>query len=196
MTGRVPTLALKHRLAAISALVAAGCAISGSVAQSVDAEEEQLALAAVETSALPGFTPSAEAQFDEAFAHLEGNLVTPTIPDHAVDMSTIEPDVGPRMSEDMGQGVASFYGTRFAGRPTASGETFNPSEFTAAHKTLPFGSRVRVTNPRNGNSVIVRINDRGPYVRGRVIDVSRAAAEELGMVRAGHATVQLELLEG
>ena len=198
MMGRVPTLARKDRLAAISALMAAGCAISGSVAQSADAGEELVpaaATAAAHAAALPAFTPSAEAQFDEAFAHLEGNLATPAISDHAVDMSTIEPDVGPRMSEDMGQGVASFYGTRFAGRPTASGETFNPSEFTAAHKTLPFGSRVRVTNPRNGNSVIVRINDRGPYVRGRVIDVSRAAAEELGMVRAGHATVQLELLE-
>lgn len=198
MTGRVPTLARKYRLAALSALVAAGCAISGSVAQSADAEEGVLpagAATVVEAAALPAFTPSAEAQFDEAFAHLEGDLATPAIPDHAVDMSTIEPAAGPRIREDMGQGVASYYGARFAGRPTASGEAFNPTEYTAAHKTLPFGSRVRVTNPRNGNSVIVRINDRGPYVRGRVLDVSRAAAEELDMVRAGHATVQLELLE-
>lgn len=193
MTGRVLTLARKYRLAALCALVAAGCAISGSVAQSAEAEEELPPASAA--TALPAFTPSAQAQFDEALAELEGNLATATIPDHAVDMSTVEPELGPRIREDMGQGVASYYGARFAGRPTASGEAFDPADYTAAHKTLPFGSRLRVTNPRNGNSVIVRINDRGPYARGRVLDVSRAAAEELGMIRSGHATVQLELLE-
>jgi rare lipoprotein A len=67
---------------------------------------------------------------------------------------------------------------------------------TAAHRTLPFGSLVRVTNPATGASVIVRINDRGPFSRGRLIDVSRAAAEELGMIARGHATVELELIEG
>lgn len=94
----------------------------------------------------------------------------------------------------IGSGEASYYGRRFAGRPTASGETFDPSELTAAHKTLPFGSRVRVTNTGNGRSVVVRVNDRGPYVHGRLIDVSRRAAEVLGMISRGTANVRLELI--
>ena len=68
---------------------------------------------------------------------------------------------------------------------TASGEMMNPNHMTAAHRTLPFGTKVRVTNRANGKSVVVRINDRGPFVRGRVIDVSKAAARQLGMIRAG-----------
>ncbi|MBE5073092.1 septal ring lytic transglycosylase RlpA family protein [Erythrobacteraceae bacterium E2-1 Yellow Sea] len=91
--------------------------------------------------------------------------------------------------------MASFYGRRFAGRPTASGEAFDPTQLTAAHRTLPFGSLVRVTNPRNGRSVVVRINDRGPFHGRRVIDLSRAAAEEIGIVQSGHGRVELELLE-
>ena len=96
----------------------------------------------------------------------------------------------------LAQGSASFYAARFDGRRTASGERFDNSEMTAAHRTLPFGSRVRVTNPANGRSVVVRVNDRGPFTRGRLIDVSRAAAEELGMVSRGHANVELALIEG
>ncbi|MFZ9396190.1 MAG: septal ring lytic transglycosylase RlpA family protein, partial [Erythrobacter sp.] len=76
----------------------------------------------------------------------------------------------------------------------ASGEHYDPAQFTAAHRTLPFGSLVRVTNPRNGQQVTVRINDRGPFGHGRVIDLSRAAAEELDLVRAGVGEVELELL--
>lgn len=91
-------------------------------------------------------------------------------------------------------GEASFYGHRFAGRLTASGERFNPDHLTAAHRTLPFGSKVRVTNASNGRSVVVRVSDRGPYVDGRLIDVSRAAAERLGMIQSGTATVTLELI--
>lgn len=96
----------------------------------------------------------------------------------------------------LGQGSASYYAARFNGRRTASGERFDNADLTAAHRTLPFGSRVRVTNPASGRSVIVRINDRGPFTRGRLIDVSRAAAEELGMVARGHAHVELALIEG
>lgn len=98
------------------------------------------------------------------------------------------------LAEPLGAGRASFYGKRFAGRKTANGERFNPRALTAAHRTLPFGARVRVTNIANGRSVIVRINDRGPFVGRRVIDLSRAAAEQLGMVRRGVARVHLELL--
>jgi rare lipoprotein A len=96
----------------------------------------------------------------------------------------------------LGSGSASYYASKFHGRRTASGEAFDNGAMTAAHRTLPFGSIVRVTNPANGRSVVVRINDRGPFTRGRMIDVSRAAADELGLVARGHATVELELIEG
>lgn len=91
-------------------------------------------------------------------------------------------------------GMASYYGNELAGNRTASGERFDPGQMTAAHRTLPFGSMVRVTNVSNGDSVIVRINDRGPFSRGRVIDVSHAAAREIGMHRSGTARVKLALL--
>lgn len=96
----------------------------------------------------------------------------------------------------IGSGPASYYSNELAGARTASGEAFDPQELTAAHRTLPFGSLVRVTNQSNGRSVVVRINDRGPFSRGRLIDVSYAAADSIGMVRSGHANVTLELVEG
>ena len=92
------------------------------------------------------------------------------------------------------RGIASFYGYDFSGNKTASGERFNPEAMTAAHRTLPFGTRVRVTNPRNGRSVIVRINDRGPFIRGRVIDLSYGAARVLGIIRRGIAPVRIQVL--
>jgi rare lipoprotein A len=86
-------------------------------------------------------------------------------------------------------GIAAFYG----GGRTASGERSGPTGFTAAHRTLPFGTRVLVKNVRNGRTVVVRINDRGPYGRGRIIDVSRAAARELDMIGSGTTMVSLTL---
>jgi rare lipoprotein A len=91
-------------------------------------------------------------------------------------------------------GMASWYGGNFNGRKTANGEIYDMNEMTAAHKTLPFGTRVRVTNTRNGDSVDVRINDRGPYVGGRVIDLSRAAANDIGVTASGVAPVKLTIL--
>ncbi|WP_447757975.1 septal ring lytic transglycosylase RlpA family protein [Sphingopyxis fribergensis] len=91
-------------------------------------------------------------------------------------------------------GMASYYGNELAGNRTASGERFDPGQLTAAHRSLPFGTMVRVTNTSNGDSVVVRINDRGPFSRGRVIDVSQAAAREIGMHRSGTARVKLALL--
>lgn len=91
-------------------------------------------------------------------------------------------------------GVASFYADKYHGRPTASGEIFDTYKLTAAHCTLPFGTMVRVTHTGNNCSVIVRINDRGPFVKGRLIDLSRAAARQLGMERAGLANVKVEVL--
>ena len=86
-------------------------------------------------------------------------------------------------------GVASCYGPGFQGRRTANGEKFNTHALTAAHKTLPFGSRVRVTNERTGRSVVVRINDRGPYAHGRVIDLSTAAAQAVGLSGVGKVSL-------
>lgn len=96
--------------------------------------------------------------------------------------------------QPIGGGEASYYGAELAGNPTASGEAFDPSELTAAHRTLPFGTRLRVTNERTGASVVVRVNDRGPFHGDRVIDVSTAAAREIGLKRAGTAPVTLERL--
>lgn len=95
----------------------------------------------------------------------------------------------------LGEGKASYYGGRHHGLKTASGERFNKNDLTAAHKTLPFGTRVKVTNLHNNRVVVVRINDRGPYARGRVIDLSERAAREVGMIKAGVAPVKLELLK-
>jgi rare lipoprotein A len=92
------------------------------------------------------------------------------------------------------RGMGTYYGSEAQGGPTASGERFDKRQLTAAHRTLPFGTRVRVTNTRNGRSVEVRINDRGPYGRGRIIDVSEAAAQRLGMIDAGVVPVIVEVV--
>ena len=91
-------------------------------------------------------------------------------------------------------GSASWYGGKFHGRTTANGERYDMNELTAAHKTLPFGTKVRVINERNGKAVVVRINDRGPFVGKRVIDLSRGAAQAVGMINQGVARVKLEVL--
>jgi rare lipoprotein A len=92
-------------------------------------------------------------------------------------------------------GVASYVGEAYEGRPTASGGHFDGQSLTAAHRTLPFGTRVRVTNLANGRAVVVTIVDRGPYRKGRVIDVSRRAAHDLGFERDGTTRVRLEVLD-
>jgi rare lipoprotein A len=97
-------------------------------------------------------------------------------------------------SSDLGSGQASYYSNEFAGKRTASGEIFNPKAMTAAHRTAPFGSHIRVTNLRNNRNVVVRINDRGPWKKGRIIDVSYAAAKQIGMHHSGTARVQLTMV--
>lgn len=89
-------------------------------------------------------------------------------------------------------GIASFYGGAFHGRPTASGETFDQTRLTAAHPSLEFGTRVRVTNLENRRAVVVTVNDRGPFVRGRVIDLSTRAARALGFIEEGTARVRIQ----
>lgn len=92
---------------------------------------------------------------------------------------------------ELGRGKASWYGPGFQGKRTASGERFDMNALTAAHRTLPFGTRVRVRNLRNGREVVVRVNDRGPHVNDRIIDLSKAAAAALDLVQAGEGPVVL-----
>lgn len=100
----------------------------------------------------------------------------------------------PAATGDALSGTAAWYGRKFNGRKTASGQRFNAAALTAAHPTLAFGSRVKVTNSKNQRSVVVVINDRGPSTPGRIIDVSQAAAQRLGFIRAGTAEVKVEVV--
>lgn len=145
--------------------------------------------------------PDAAAPAHVADAHvLASDSVV--VPHHALEVPPpeFEPDwfatpVDP-LGDDAGliTGRVSWYGKRFAGRKTANGERFDPKAMTMAHRQLPFGTRVRVTNPGNGRSVVVRVNDRGPYVGARVADLSHAAAREIGMVHDGVILAHLEVL--
>lgn len=113
-------------------------------------------------------------------------------PDAAAIGSGSTPRSDPRTN--LGIGAASWYGPGFQGKKTASGDIFDESKFTAAHKTLPLGHMARVTHLGNGKAVDVLINDRGPYVEGRIIDLSRAAAKAIGLTDSGLAKVKVELL--
>lgn len=164
------TAARERRLAVIAGAAMATLAIT------VSAASESPAQAAERVP---------QALFDEAFAPFDmtGPDAAPASPD--------EPD----NLREIGGGMASYYGSSFAGRPTASGERFDPSGLTAAHRTLPFGTRIKVTNPRNGRSVVVRVNDRGPFHHGRVIDLSQEAARQIGLIQQGSGVVRLAALK-
>ena len=170
----------RHALAGIAGLALAGIVGAGHAETAIG---EPVALVAPALAASDArFQPSPEALGEVALA-----------PPAATDVAaaSVQEEIA---GTPLGSGVASFYGRAFAGRPTASGERFDPQQHTAAHRTLPFGSKVRVTNSRNGRSVVVRINDRGPFTGGRLIDLSRGAAEEIGIISAGHGKVEIELL--
>lgn len=169
-----------------------------------------VALAALALLVLPATAGRAEApavtSVATAFADLGPAATEPFAEPAAVDVTEVTPAAsadtaplsGPLSSQAatmLDTGMASYYGRELAGNRTASGEAFNPAELTAAHRSLPFGTRLRVTNQRTGQSVVVRVNDRGPYARGRVLDLSQAAAEQIGMVRTGSAPVSIELLQ-
>lgn len=106
------------------------------------------------------------------------------------DLSMREPEPSSRLA-----GIASYYADEFNGRKTASGEVYDMNEMTAAHRTLPFGTKVKVTNVDTGKSVVVRINDRGPFKDDRVIDLSLGAAKQLGLISTGTARVILQIVE-
>lgn len=101
-----------------------------------------------------------------------------------------------RTATKISTGVVSWYGDKFHGRKTASGEKYDKDELTAAHKSLPFGTKVKVTNIRNGKSVVVEINDRGPYAKSRVLDLSQAAFSEIGHTNTGVMQVEYEIIKG
>jgi rare lipoprotein A len=137
-----------------------------------------------------------------AFAILAASTVAvgparaaPQDPEHGAQVAALPEapaDIAPRAKTQYG--IASWYGPRFKHRRTASGEIFEPRKATAAHRHLPLGTRVRVTNLANGRSLTVRVNDRGPYVPGRIIDLSKGAARKLGMVHAGLAPVKIQVV--
>jgi rare lipoprotein A len=112
----------------------------------------------------------------------------------AVAMSTAVALPQAQAQDTLLTGVASWYGPGFHGRTTANGERYNMNELTAAHKSLKFGTKVRVTNGKNGKSVVVRINDRGPYVGSRIIDLSKGAAQAIDMIGPGTASVTVEII--
>ncbi|MXO71444.1 septal ring lytic transglycosylase RlpA family protein [Alteraurantiacibacter buctensis] len=166
-----------------------------------------VALATLALLALPATAGRAEqpaaSTVAAAFADLGPAQTEPFAQGHAVDVTEVAPAPIPaeaplsaQVATMLDTGMASYYGRELAGNRTASGEAFDPTDLTAAHRTLPFGTRLRVTNQRTGLSVIVRVNDRGPYARGRVLDISHAAAQQIGMVRTGHAPVSIELVQG
>lgn len=174
---------------AVAAAALALLALGGSIGPALAEDDAGIPTPAVDAAGadadLPRFVPTAqpEAEFADAFEPFD---------DPAIEPAPVAPEEA--AGRVIGSGVASWYGREFAGRKTANGERFDPGQYTAAHRTLPFGSRVRVTH--NGRSVVVRINDRGPFHGGRVIDLSQAAAEDLGIRRAGSGRVELALVEG
>lgn len=157
------------------------------------------ALAAIIASPATAATPAervSEAHFASAFTAHSALPQTPSPTAGAVDLDTFDPPIEDApVARAIGSGTASYYGAKFQGRRTASGEKFDMHAMTAAHRTLPFGTLVEVTNPRNGKTVTVRINDRGPFHGNRILDVSRAAATELGLIQRGSGTVELALLD-
>ncbi|MFZ1519738.1 MAG: septal ring lytic transglycosylase RlpA family protein [Ignavibacteriaceae bacterium] len=124
----------------------------------------------------------------------EDKITEPVVTENAVSVEeeTITADRSLVEFVDKGSMKASWYGPGFHGRKTANGEVYDQMSFTAAHKSLKFGTLLKITNLKNNKSVVIRINDRGPYVHGRDLDLSKAAALELGMVRKGVAKIKVE----
>jgi rare lipoprotein A len=158
-------------------------------------------LAAIAAAA--GFTFSATAHAQEALEPPAANNTiesAPTVAPAVAELPGPTAPAAPAPASPMSvagviEGVVSYYGHEFSGRRTASGERFDPNQLTMAHKTLPFGTLVRVTNLHNNLSVVLRVNDRGPFVASRVGDVSAGAARLLMMLHSGLAQARLEILK-
>ncbi len=134
---------------------------------------------------LVGFTVINNAKNEKNEQILVEEFVPKTVKENSINTSSVE-------YINRGTMKASWYGPKFHGKLTANGEIYDQMAFTAAHKQLGFGTLLKVTNPKNGRSVIVRINDRGPYIEGRDLDLSKGAAIELGMLRKGVARLKIE----
>ncbi|WP_370030046.1 septal ring lytic transglycosylase RlpA family protein [Qipengyuania mesophila] len=193
----------RFRRTALSVLVLGVVALPLAGAGAQDATAQRVPVAEIAVEVDPMIAPltdeivpqaDVDADFAASFAQFDVDPEAPAVAPRSVDLDSFDPPVEAEPAV-WRSGVASYYGRRFHGRRTANGERFDMNALTAAHKTLRFGTKVRVTNPRNGKSVVVRINDRGPYAHGREIDVSRAAAVELGLIQRGHGTVELALLD-
>ena len=173
---------MRARIGAVIALCALGTSLSAVHAANAEPAISIEAAAPQDNGIdLPRFRPGVEF------------VSSPVVQPVAEEAEAAESDAEAALRA-IGGGVASWYGAQFAGRRTASGERFDPQELTAAHRSLPFGSRVRVTHAGSGRSVVVRINDRGPFSGHRVIDLSQAAARQIGIVGAGSGRVELALL--
>lgn len=135
--------------------------------------------------ALVGFTIVSNEENEVVAPEASDDLISETLELNPVNFSMVT-------LKEMGTMKSSWYGPGFHGKLTANGEIYDQMSLTAAHKSLKFGTLLKVTNPRNGKSVIVRINDRGPYIEGRDLDLSKAAAKELGLMRRGVARMKVE----
>lgn len=134
---------------------------------------------------LVGFTAIQNDSFSEESSNLVEEFVPSTVTPTVLNSAVVS-------YSERGIMKSSWYGPRFHGKKTANGEIYDQMAFTAAHKSLPFGTLLRLTNPRNGKSIIVRINDRGPYIPGRQLDLSKGAASELGILYRGVANLKVE----
>ncbi|HEY0044352.1 MAG TPA: septal ring lytic transglycosylase RlpA family protein [Allosphingosinicella sp.] len=151
------------------------------------------ALAALTASGPAQAVSTADTARVDALAEIVADLPEQTAPIYAPAPAAV-PEATLGRYEEIGRGVASYYGKELAGNRTASGERFDPNGLTAAHRSLPLGTKLRVTNLSNGEDVVVRVNDRGPFAKSRLIDLSLGAARDIGMVRTGTARVTVEIL--
>ena len=187
----------------VAGLASSGVALLPVLARELDSDTVRESLDAVLAQPLDPFgaasvteTDPGSAKAEEAESDAVASPETPT-EDTAVAPQPVQPPAPPIPQPrviSVSTGEASWYGPGFYGNRTANGEVFRPGTLTAAHRTLPFGTKVRVTNLWNGRSTVVRINDRGPFIGHRVIDLGHGAANKLGLVASGIAQVRLEVL--
>jgi rare lipoprotein A len=190
----------RHLAGLLAAAVWTTFVAAQACAQSTDAAQDAASAA---TQATPATPPTQATQATPASQGLQPVQATPAPqasdptaaaqPSDAAEAS--EPadaaEATPSLGAEIERGIASWYGPKFDGRRTSNGERFHMNDLTAAHPTLPFGTKVRVRNVANGREVVVRINDRGPVPRSRIIDLSKGAAAALGFVKAGRTQVVL-----
>jgi len=133
-------------------------------------------------------------RFAEKEGHSREEGPQPKESTHSKDEQPPRPEAAGKVLLTL-EGTVSYYAHDFQGKETSNGETFNMNDLTAAHRTFPFGTKVRVTNLENNKSVIVRVNDRGPFVEGRIMDLSMGAAKEIGLIKTGTTRARLEVLQ-